>query len=50
MIDEREYAIIERRNMLRDKVIRVDDFKYDFGLKAAMRKVPSHSPAREGAA
>ena len=50
VIDEREYAIIERRNMLRDKVIRVDDFKYDFGLKAAMRKVPSHSPAREGAA
>ena len=35
VIDEREFALVERRNALRNKVIRVDDFPYDLDLKAA---------------
>ena len=31
-----EYAVLKRRSELRDKVIRVDDFPYDFGLRAAL--------------
>ncbi|HJW03553.1 MAG TPA: acyl-CoA dehydrogenase domain-containing protein, partial [Azospira sp.] len=33
-----EYAVIKRRNELRDIVIRVDDFAPDFGLAAALNK------------
>ena len=31
-----EYAVLRRRGELRDKVIRVDDFPYDFDLRAAL--------------
>ena len=31
-----EYALIKHRGELRDKVIRVDDFPYDFDLRAAL--------------
>ncbi|MDX5445349.1 MAG: acyl-CoA dehydrogenase [Zoogloeaceae bacterium] len=35
-IDAAEHALIERRNRLRDKVIRVDDFPVDFDLRASL--------------
>ena len=40
MISAEEYAVVERRNRLRDKVIRVDDFPYDFDLRAALAELP----------
>ncbi|WP_374484441.1 acyl-CoA dehydrogenase [Zoogloea sp.] len=42
-----EYALIKRRGELRDKVIRVDDFPYDFGLRDALADVtePQHKAA-----
>lgn len=40
VLDEAEYALVQRRNALRDEVIRVDDFPYDFGLAAALADVP----------
>lgn len=33
-----EYAVIKRRNVLRDIVIRVDDFAPDFGVASALNK------------
>lgn len=36
VIDAAEHAVIERRNRLRDKVIRVDDFPVDFDLRASL--------------
>ena len=45
-----EYQLVERRNMLRDKVIRVDDFPYDFDLREAVAGMPDVSPARREAA
>ena len=36
VIDAAEHALIERRNRLRDKVIRVDDFPVDFDLRASL--------------
>ena len=36
LIDATEFALIERRNRLRDKVIRVDDFPLDFDLRASL--------------
>lgn len=35
IISDIEFAQIERRNVLRDKVIRVDDFPFDLGLMGA---------------
>ena len=39
VISEDDYRIVERRNLLRNKVIRVDDFPHDFGLKAVLEAV-----------
>jgi len=50
VISEQDYALVERRNQLRDKVIRVDDFPYDLGLKAAVQAMPERSPAQQAAA
>ncbi|PZA15150.1 acyl-CoA dehydrogenase [Parazoarcus communis] len=36
VIDADEFALLQRRGVLRDKVIRVDDFPFDFGLKASL--------------
>jgi acyl-CoA dehydrogenase len=36
IITAEELARIQRKGVLRDKVIRVDDFAYDFGLRAAL--------------
>lgn len=36
VIDATEHALVERRNRLRDKVIRVDDFPVDFDLRASL--------------
>ncbi|THF62916.1 acyl-CoA dehydrogenase [Pseudothauera nasutitermitis] len=41
VISADEFAVIERRNRLRDQVIRVDDFVYDFGLRAALHEAPA---------
>ncbi|MFV0666031.1 DUF1974 domain-containing protein, partial [Denitromonas sp.] len=47
VITDVEYAAIRRRGELRDKVIRVDDFAYDFGLRAALEDVtPEDQNAR----
>lgn len=47
VITDVEYAAIRRRGELRDKVIRVDDFEYDFGLRAALEDVtPEDQNAR----
>ncbi|MCL4758467.1 MAG: acyl-CoA dehydrogenase [Rhodocyclaceae bacterium] len=40
VISAEEYVLVERRNALRDKVIRVDDFEYDFGLRDALCEAP----------
>jgi len=34
-----EFVLMKRRGELRDKVIRVDDFPYDFGLRAALAEI-----------
>ena len=39
VISETEFATLKRKGELRDKVIRVDDFEYDFGLRAALDDV-----------
>lgn len=44
VITEDEFRTIERRNALRDKVIRVDDFPYDFGLRAALARIDENDP------
>ncbi len=44
VIDADDYALVERRNRLRDKVIRVDDFPYDFGLRAALAQIDRDDP------
>lgn len=33
-----EYALLERRNHLRDIVIRVDDFPFDYGVASALKR------------
>jgi len=40
VISADEYTVVERRNRLRDKVIRVDDFPYDFDLCEALAVLP----------
>ena len=47
VISRAEHALIKRRGELRDKVIRVDDFPYDFGLRAALADLPD--PPRQPA-
>ncbi len=39
VLSPEEYAILKRRGELRDKVIRVDDFPYDFGLRDALAEI-----------
>jgi acyl-CoA dehydrogenase len=46
VISEDDFALVERRNRLRDKVIRVDDFPYDFGLREALATIEPHEPRR----
>ena len=50
VISAQDHALVTRRNALRDKVIRVDDFPYDLGLKAAVQAMPERSPAQQEAA
>ncbi len=47
VITAAEHALVKRRGMLRDKVIRVDDHPYDFGLRDALASVDA--PARQAA-
>ena len=39
MISDMELATLQRKGRLRDLVIRVDDFPYDFGLREALADV-----------
>jgi acyl-CoA dehydrogenase len=41
VISAEEFAVLQRRGELRDKVIRVDDFPFDFGLRAALCDTPA---------
>ena len=51
VISDTELAIIQRKGELRDKVIRVDDFEYDFGLREALSDVsPEDQDLRRKAA
>ncbi|BAL26547.1 acyl-CoA dehydrogenase [Azoarcus sp. KH32C] len=46
-----EFALLKRRGELRDKVIRVDDFPYDFGLREALAEIgPMAADAERAAA
>lgn len=40
IIDADEFALLQRRGELRDKVIRVDDFPFDLGQQAAQPEAP----------
>lgn len=40
-----EYALLQRRNALRDRVIRVDDFPPDFGVASALNKPEARKAA-----
>ncbi|NMG74249.1 acyl-CoA dehydrogenase [Aromatoleum diolicum] len=42
VISAEEFAVLARRGELRDKVIRVDDFPYDFGLREALADVDTN--------
>ncbi|QID16724.1 acyl-CoA dehydrogenase [Nitrogeniibacter mangrovi] len=39
IVSDEELALLRRKGVLRDKVIRVDDFPYDFGLRAALDEI-----------
>ncbi|HJV25269.1 MAG TPA: acyl-CoA dehydrogenase domain-containing protein, partial [Aromatoleum sp.] len=45
-----EFALLKRRGELRDKVIRVDDFPYDFGLREALAEIGPMAADTERAA
>jgi len=38
VVTSAEYAVLERRNHLRDIVIRVDDFPFDYGVASALKR------------
>lgn len=50
VITDEEFALLRRRGELRDRVIRVDDFPFDFGLKAALCESAPDATATEVAA
>jgi acyl-CoA dehydrogenase len=50
VIDDAEYAVLCRRNELRDKVIRVDDFPFDLGSGGAQVSAEDGSMAPAAAA
>ena len=50
VISADEYELVERRNMLRDKVIRVDDFPRDFDLKTVLCDMPDSPPPSKATA
>jgi acyl-CoA dehydrogenase len=45
VISAPEYEVLRRRNQLRDIVIRVDDFPYDFGVASAAKPVEQRRAA-----
>jgi acyl-CoA dehydrogenase len=49
VITEAEYRTVANRNQLRDLVIRVDDFPYDFDVKSAAQRIPDDRIARTAA-
>jgi len=50
LLSEEDYPLLRRRNALRDRVVRVDDFPFDLGDEAA-RALPAmtHPAPRQGA-
>ncbi|HJV25219.1 MAG TPA: acyl-CoA dehydrogenase [Aromatoleum sp.] len=51
VISADEFALLKRRGELRDKVIRVDDFPYDFGLREVLAEIePATGKAMPAAA
>jgi len=49
VITDAEYQQVVQRNWLRDLVVRVDDFPYDFGVKAAAQAIPDDRIAQSAA-
>lgn len=45
VVNAAEYALLQRRNALRDRVIRVDDFPSDFGVASALNKPEARKAA-----
>jgi acyl-CoA dehydrogenase len=45
VIDAAEYALMKRRNHLRDIVVRVDDFPFDYGIASATKPAESRLAA-----
>jgi acyl-CoA dehydrogenase len=44
-LNEQDYAIIQRRNALRDRVISVDDFPFDFGITGTVEAITQRKTA-----
>jgi acyl-CoA dehydrogenase len=49
VITDAEYQQVAQRNWLSDLVVRVDDFPYDFGVKAAAQAIPDDRIAQSAA-
>jgi len=47
VISDAEWEIMKRRNHLRDVVVRVDDFPFDYGVASANKRDAYHFPAQE---
>ncbi|HRE17655.1 MAG TPA: DUF1974 domain-containing protein, partial [Rhodocyclaceae bacterium] len=47
VITDAEWEIMKRRNHLRDVVVRVDDFPFDYGVASANKRDAYHFPAQE---
>jgi len=47
VISDAEWEIMKRRNHLRDIVVRVDDFPFDYGVASANKRDDYHFPAAE---
>ena len=53
LLDEADYQLLRRRNALRDRVVRVDDFPFDLAMQAgtqAGQPADARAPSREGTA
>ena len=44
-ITAEEYAVVKRRNTLRDTVVKVDDFPFDFGITGAVKPAAERKAA-----
>ena len=44
-ITAEEYAVVKRRNTLRDTVVKVDDFPFDLGVTGAVKPADERKAA-----